>query len=180
MCHLRLLLLTAMMLLTACASFAQRDNPAMRQFMQASPQVGEQAVDFDLKTVGDEAVSISDLWAEKPVVLEFGCITCPVYRRKIQRMQKLYQDYSEDLHFVVLYIVEAHPDDTPSPYSGKVWLTDKNEREGYCATSPPRTMSVWRWLVRRQPTLAKGGCCSLMGWTTAFGRPTVNGRTHYS
>ncbi len=152
--HLRLLLLTAMILLASCASFAQRDNPAMRQFMQASPQVGEQAVDFDLKTVGDEAVSLSDLWAEKPVVLEFGCITCPVYRRKIQRMQKLYQDYSEDLHFVVLYIVEAHPDDTPSPYSGKVWLTDKNEREG---------------LLRHQPTTYDERVALARETTTDFG-----------
>jgi len=98
--------------------------------------VGELAPDFTLQTPDGQSVTLSDLCAEKPVVLEFGCITCPIYRGKIAYMQKLHQRYGDDMHFVVVYTVEAHPNDTPSPYSGKIWPHKKNEQEGVLLSHP--------------------------------------------
>ena len=134
-CALCLTLVAPLAMATSCV--AQPGDPDRGQaWMESSPRIGEQALDFELNTPEDKTVKLSDLYAEKPVVLEFGCLTCPVYRGKIQRMQNLLRQYGDEMHFIVVYTVEAHPNDTPSPYSGRVWPHRKNEREGVLLSQP--------------------------------------------
>lgn len=42
------------------------------------------------------------------VVIETGCLTCPMYNAEIERMNALAQDYP-DICFIMLYVREAHP-----------------------------------------------------------------------
>ena len=62
-----------------------------QEFREASPAVGEQAPDITLTTTGGHQVSISDHYADKPVVIEFGSITFPAFRGRIQMMERVKQ-----------------------------------------------------------------------------------------
>jgi len=33
----------------------------------------------------------------------------------------LYVEYGDRIHFIIIYIIEAHPIGSPSPYSGREW-----------------------------------------------------------
>lgn len=78
-CALCLTLVAPLAMATSCVA-QPRDRDRGQAWMESSPRIGEQALDFELKTPEGKTVKLSDLYAEKPVVLEFGCITCPVYR----------------------------------------------------------------------------------------------------
>ena len=40
----------------------------------------------------------------------FGSLTCPPFRRRIQDVDKLYEEYKDGVEFRFIYIREAHPD----------------------------------------------------------------------
>lgn len=70
-------------------------------------EIGEQFIDFELKTIDGELKKISD-FLDKPIVLEMGSITCPMYAGNSSPMNKLAEEYT-DFNFLVLYVREAHP-----------------------------------------------------------------------
>ncbi len=113
-----------------------RQQAQLRTFMQRPPRIGESAPDFTLGDLEGEAVTLSDLYADRPVVLEFGCLTCPVYRGKIRQMQALRDRFGDACHFVLVYTVEAHPSGSPGPYSGQEWVGDRNRAEGLLIAQP--------------------------------------------
>lgn len=47
----------------------------------------------------------------RPLVLNFGSSTCPVFMQMLKRYQQLKNDFSEVADFAVVYIEEAHPVD---------------------------------------------------------------------
>lgn len=75
------------------------------------PNVGEIAMDFTLKTLDGQAVTLSQLCSEKPVVLIFGNFTCGPFRAEAGNLERLYERYGEQFHFLVVYVREAHPSD---------------------------------------------------------------------
>jgi hypothetical protein len=54
-------------------------------------------------------VPLATLWRERPVVIEFGSVSCPVFDDRILPMEKLARDYRGRADFYVLYTREAHP-----------------------------------------------------------------------
>lgn len=72
------------------------------------PALGDTASDFTLKTLDGQAVTLSDLRG-KPVVIEFGSITCPIYRGKVDTMEQIREDYAGRVHFLFVYTREEHP-----------------------------------------------------------------------
>lgn len=73
-------------------------------------KAGDIAPEFSLPLVdGTESVSLSELRRDKPVVLVFGSIRCSPFRREVQEVEKLYQQYREHVNFAMIYIREAHP-----------------------------------------------------------------------
>ncbi|MBN4074127.1 redoxin domain-containing protein [bacterium AH-315-E10] len=77
-----------------------------------SPAVGETTRDFTLKILDeDESITLSTLYADKPVVLTLGSYTCPPYRKALEGIEKLYKEYGEDCTFIFVYISEAHASD---------------------------------------------------------------------
>jgi len=71
------------------------------------PKPGTQYIDFEATTLDGKKVHLSD-FLDKPVVLETGSVTCPIYANASKRMLKLQQAFP-DMHFLLLYIREAHP-----------------------------------------------------------------------
>lgn len=71
--------------------------------------VGDKYVDCELTTLDGKVVHISD-YLDKPVVLETGSVTCPMYAQAVPPMQEYAAQYP-DMNFLVLYVREAHPGD---------------------------------------------------------------------
>ena len=83
-------------------------NPKDYKFTEfVGPKAGEAYVDFQASTLEGKMVSLSD-YLDKPVVLDTGSITCPMYANTTKAMNAL-QDAYPEVHFLLLYIREAHP-----------------------------------------------------------------------
>ena len=76
----------------------------------AGPETGQEAPTFELPDLQGNKVSLASLRG-KPVVLEFGSYTCPVFRRKVESIEKLRLAYGDAVHWVFVYTREAHPTD---------------------------------------------------------------------
>jgi peroxiredoxin len=91
-----------------------RTNATVQKLFGAdeSLPVGDAAPNFTLKRLNsDETVTLSDLYADKPVVLTLGSYTCPPFRRALEGMEDVYQSFGKDCNFVFVYILEAHASD---------------------------------------------------------------------
>ena len=71
------------------------------------PKAGEKFIDFKALTLEGKEVSLSD-YLDKPIVLDTGSITCPMYANTKTQMNLLQKQYS-NVHFLLLYVREAHP-----------------------------------------------------------------------
>ena len=86
----------------------QHFNPKDYDFSNfKGPKAGERFVDFQATTLSGKTVLLSD-YLDKPIVLETGSITCPMYANTTNSMNHLQEQYP-NIHFLLLYIREAHP-----------------------------------------------------------------------
>lgn len=69
--------------------------------------VGESAPDFTVSRLDGTTVKLSD-FRGKPVVLETGSVSCPMYVSRVEAMNALAFRYP-GVEFLVLYVREAHP-----------------------------------------------------------------------
>ena len=76
---------------------------------------------FELTDLKGRSVSLESLRG-KPVVLEFGSYTCPVFRRQVEAIERIHRDLGDAVHWVLVYTKEAHPTDG--------WEVPLNTREG--------------------------------------------------
>ena len=109
--------------------------PAAAQF-HGAPEVGERAPKFALKDLRGNEVRLKDFRKKKPVVLVTGSYSCPVYRKRLPELKRLYERYGSRAAFFVLYTTEAHPKGSPSPYTGKEWVTEENYQERILVEQP--------------------------------------------
>ena len=70
---------------------------------------GEKALDAVFFDLQGRRVQLSSLWTEKPIAVEFGSITCPVFVGKVPTMNEVADQYQGKVDFYVLYTREAHP-----------------------------------------------------------------------
>jgi len=86
----------------------QHFNPKDYNFsIFEGPKAGEKFIDFQALTLDGKLVSLSD-YLDKPIVLETGSITCPMYANTTKTMNQFKKQYP-NIHFLLLYIREAHP-----------------------------------------------------------------------
>ncbi len=71
-------------------------------------QAGDMFKDAPLQTLDGKTVHLSDYLNDKPLVLETGSMTCPMYAQSVPPMMKLIKKYPE-LDHVLMYVREAHP-----------------------------------------------------------------------
>ncbi|MBA3901343.1 MAG: redoxin domain-containing protein [Bacteroidetes bacterium] len=81
----------------------------------AGPKIGEEAPDFTAFTLQGKKVKLSDFFG-KPIVLETGSLTCPVYAGVVKEMNKMAEEFRE-VQFLLLYTREAHPGEKTGPHS---------------------------------------------------------------
>jgi hypothetical protein len=89
-------------------------------------QVGQQMREFPVVDLANTPVSLSTLWRDRPCVLMTGSLTCPVSRDRAADFAAMADRFGESINVAMLYVVEAHPDESPSPYSETVWVTRRN------------------------------------------------------
>jgi hypothetical protein len=79
---------------------------------------GQLAVDFTLKDTTGKAYTLSNLLAEKPVVMISGSFTSPAFRAQSAANNDLYQKYRAIVSFITIYTKEANPiEQNPAQYS---------------------------------------------------------------
>jgi peroxiredoxin len=77
------------------------------RWVAQAPALGEVGPDFELSDVTGRSYRLSDL-RERPVVIEFGSYTCPIFCAQIPAMEALARQHP-DAAFLVIYTREAHP-----------------------------------------------------------------------
>jgi len=87
-------------------SFAM-DGVGVDRWLNEGPQAGEKAPPFSLPTLGGDVIELEDLTG-RPVVLEFGSYTCPIFCGHIPAMENVARRHPEAA-FLVIYTREAHP-----------------------------------------------------------------------
>jgi hypothetical protein len=83
------------------------DPEGIGLWLADGPKPGEEAPPFHLPTVDGRVVGLSDC-AGRPVVLEFGSYTCPIFCGHIEPMEQVARRHPEAA-FLVIYTREAHP-----------------------------------------------------------------------
>ena len=84
-------------------------------------QAGDRYQDVALTTLSGKTVRLSDYVTDKPLVLETGSMTCPMYAQSVPPMQRLMAKYP-NLDHVLIYVREAHPGELQPQHQT---LTDK-------------------------------------------------------
>jgi peroxiredoxin len=86
-------------------------RPDTRERVRSNLKAGDAAPEFSLPRVGaDGEIALADYRGKKPVVLIFGTMSCPPYRRGVVDFRDLYESYKDRVEFLQVYIREAHPD----------------------------------------------------------------------
>jgi thiol-disulfide isomerase/thioredoxin len=92
-------------------------RPALRQVSLERPQphleLGSPAPEIVATTLDGKPTSLAALrTAGKPLVLQFGSLTDPVFRLRAPAVEKLAAKYADKAVFVLVYAEESHPADT--------------------------------------------------------------------
>ena len=84
---------------------------AARTGFGSGPKPGDEAPDFELRTLHGEKIRLSDYDGVKNVVLTFGSATCPFTAASMRGLNELYEDYAnnDNVQFLFVYVREAHP-----------------------------------------------------------------------
>src|SRR5438067_1205699 len=79
----------------------------LERWRRDGPAIGQPAPEFELADLDGNLVRLSDLRG-RPVVLEFGSYTCPIFSGRVPAMEQLAREHPEAI-CLVIYVREAHP-----------------------------------------------------------------------
>ena len=137
----RLLLLTVIMQMAACQMlFPTKPGKDLQHFSRQAPQQGAALPNLQIVTLDGEPRQLSEFVNGKPLVLQLGSHSCPVYRYRRFGMNALQREFDGEVDFLTIYTIEAHPDGSESPYRDGEWLTAINRVTGVRVTQP-RTLT---------------------------------------
>ena len=134
MSRVRILLILVLFVTGFKAALAQGQH---RRAQNRGLSIGERLPEIELKTIDGKTIDLQDVLKERPVVLETGSYTCPVFRSHVRGMEKLYQEFKDRVAFFIVYTPEAHPRDVPSYFSGRMMKSrlsadkDKDQARSY-------------------------------------------------
>lgn len=99
------------------------NNPALSKGLMPGDTFPDE---FEIYDLSGKAIDIKSLWMEKPLVLEFGSNSCPIFHGNDPSMEDLYNKYdkgsADKARIGLLYVREAHPGWFQKPHSS---LSDK-------------------------------------------------------
>src|ERR1051326_1795834 len=84
------------------------------RWVTEGPRIGDPAPNFELADLDGNWLRLSDLRG-RPVVLEFGSYTCPIFSDRVPAMEQLAREHPE-ASFLVIYVREAHPGEVQSAH----------------------------------------------------------------
>ena len=70
---------------------------------------GDPFPSFELVTTSGDSLNNRNVFADKPVLVIFGSMTCPMTASAAPSVQALYDEFGEQIDFIMLYVREAHP-----------------------------------------------------------------------
>jgi thiol-disulfide isomerase/thioredoxin len=80
----------------------------VKQYHARAPQAGQSAPPFNLEDTDGNRWRLSEHLG-RPVLLVTGSSSCPLTRGSAPALRQLYAEYGDRVHFVTLYVREAHP-----------------------------------------------------------------------
>jgi hypothetical protein len=102
-------------------------------------QPGERVPELILHDIEGDHYQLSRCWDKRPALLVSMSLSCGRTRRHARALQRLSRRFEQYINTVIIYVLEAHPIDAPSPYADRIWVTIKNEIAGiHC--NQPRTL----------------------------------------
>ncbi len=128
--------LVLLVVVVATGCFPKGEGPRLDHFSTLAPAVGEPAPDFVLRDLEGREVTLSSLLGDRPIVLQLGSHSCPVYRYRRHWMDGVVEDFQDRVHFVVVYTTEAHPVGSKSPYTEGEWDPMINKITGVRVREP--------------------------------------------
>jgi hypothetical protein len=121
---------------------------------QLGIQKNQPVPDFTLFSEKGKAFNLArELKKGKPVVLVSGSYTCDVSRGNMESIKSFQKQFGRKASFYMVYTIDAHPNDTRSPYSleEKVWIAKDNVRDNIKAAQPKvyqqRVALAKRWIT---------------------------------
>lgn len=93
--------------------FAQEEDE-VAFWRDNAPPLGFEAPGFELPTLEGGTWSLEE-HRGRPVVIEFGSYTCPIFCGHAQPMEQLTEQHPE-ADFIVIYVREAHPGEVTRPH----------------------------------------------------------------
>ena len=116
------IVILALLSQSACSLlFPTEAGESLAHYDSAAPQQAQPAPGFELTDLDGNTVRLADLVGDRPLVVQLGSYSCPVFRYRRFDMQALQRDYAARVDFVVVYTQEAHPVDAINPYEDRVW-----------------------------------------------------------
>src|SRR5262245_54105376 len=110
---------------------------AKAMFEERGVQTGDILSDQSVWTLDGKPTSLLAMQRQRPMLIVTCSLTCDISRDRHPEVERLAQQFGDNLAVLMLYSIEAHPKGDPCPYTGEEWVTPKTEQDG---------------LLRRQPT----------------------------
>jgi iodothyronine deiodinase-like protein len=95
-----------------------------------SGRPGDHMPELTLHNIEGNHRQLSLCWDKKPALLVTMSLSCGRTRRHARALRRLSRRFEQDINTVIIYVVEAHPINEPSPYADRIWVTAKNEIAG--------------------------------------------------
>ena len=91
-------------------------------FRKGAAAPGDRVPAFELITTGGERLVNDDVFVDKPVLIVFGSMTCPMTASSAPSVQELHEEFGDRVDFIMMYVREAHPGEN---YSQAESMDDK-------------------------------------------------------
>lgn len=116
-------------------------------------QAGQQFPDISLFTLNGEKFNVVDRNPRRPKIFISGSYTCDITRTKLQSIDWLHAKYKDKADVYLINTLEAHPQNSPSPYSmaEEPWHAKDNIESGISADQP-QTMQERKELAKKWET----------------------------
>lgn len=86
------------------------------RFHKSAPKAGEPFPEFKLETTDGNVISKQDFINNKPLLLIFGSLTCPMTASAMPNIKHLHERFGDKVEFVLMNVREAHPGErVPQP-----------------------------------------------------------------
>lgn len=112
---------TFLLSLGLAGCFPHAPGPRLQHFPEVSPAPGEEAPSLELVDLEGNPVRLEEHLGRRPMVLQLGSVSCPVFRYRRFGIEDLVRDFGDRVSFLLVYTREAHPVGSPSPYTGEEW-----------------------------------------------------------